>query len=77
MTHSKGTYKQYPVQDDNETIVGNNVTVISPYMTKKELAEYLKCSTRTIERMTNIGMLKATRFSKRKVIYYKDENRIK
>lgn len=48
-----------------------------PYLNKKQIADYLGVCVRTIERMTKNGMLKATKFSKRKVIYYKDENRIK
>lgn len=71
----KGTYKQYPVQDETETIVGNNVTVISPYMTKKEVAKYFRCSTRTIDNRVKLGLIKKVIINGF-TLYPKKENRI-
>ena len=63
---------------DKTTVViqeSKHVTVQSPYMTKRELADYLRCSTWTIDRRVKLGLIKEDIICGSR-LYSREKNRI-
>lgn len=71
-----GTYIEQALHNVTFRYSSENVTVVSPFLTRKEMAEYHRCSERKIDRMVKIGMLKAKKFG-HTVLFSREENRIK
>lgn len=70
-------HTQLPEEEKEESkIVGKHTTIISPFLTQKEIADYYRCSTVSIRRRVKKGLIKETR-ENGCILYNIKDNRIK